>query len=44
MYDIFVHPGFVAHPCPLLIAVNKTDLPKCTDNQLLFKEIENELF
>ena len=43
LYDIFVHPAFVAHPCPLLIAVNKSDNAKCADNQVLFKEIEDEL-
>ena len=43
LYDIFVHPAFVSHPCPLLIAVNKSDNPKCVDNQVLFKEIEDEL-
>ena len=43
LYDIFVHPAFVAHPCPLLLAVNKTDLPKCDDNKFVFEKIEEEL-
>lgn len=43
LYDIFVHPAFVAHPCPLLLAVNKSDLPKCEDNQAVFSQIEQEL-
>ena len=25
LYDLFVNPTFVAHPCPLLLAVNKSD-------------------
>lgn len=36
-------PAFVAHPCPLLLAVNKSDLPACADNQVVFEKLENEL-
>ena len=44
LYDLFVNPAFVAHPCPLLLAVNKSDLPPCADNQVVFEKLENELF
>ena len=44
LYDLFVNPAFIAHPCPLLLAVNKTDLVKCEDNQVVFKAIEKELY
>ena len=43
LYDLFVSPAFVAHPCPLLLAVNKSDLPSCADNQVVFEKLENEL-
>ena len=43
LYDIFVNPRFVSHPCPLLIAVNKSDLPGCADNQTVVGQIESEL-
>ena len=43
LYDLFVSPAFVAHPCPLLLAVNKSDLPACADNQVVFEKLENEL-
>ena len=43
LYDLFVNPAFVAHPCPLLLAINKTDLAGCEDNQVVFKKIEKEL-
>ena len=43
LYDLFVNPTFVAHPCPLLLAVNKSDLPSCADNQVVFEKLENEL-
>lgn len=43
LYDLFVNPTFVAHPCPLLLAVNKSDLPACADNQVVFEKLENEL-
>lgn len=44
LYDIFVNPSFVSHPCPLLLAVNKSDLNGCEDNQAVFDRIENELY
>ena len=44
LYDIFVNPSFVSHPCPLLLAVNKSDLSGCEDNQSVFDRIENELY
>ena len=44
LYDIFVDPRFVSHPCPLLIAVNKSDLPGCADNQTVVGQIESELW
>ncbi|KNB41279.1 hypothetical protein JH06_5669 [Blastocystis sp. subtype 4] len=43
LYDLFVNPAFVTHPCPLLLAINKSDLPNCEDNQSVFEKIENEL-
>ena len=44
LYDLFVNPSFVTHPCPLLLAINKSDLPNCEDNQSVFEKIENELY
>lgn len=44
LYDLFVNPAFVAHPCPILLAVNKADLSKCDDNQVVFNAIEKELY
>ena len=44
LYDIFVNPAFVSHPCPLLLAVNKSDLSGCEDNQSVFDRIESELY
>ena len=44
LYDIFVNSSFVLHPCPMLIAVNKSDLPGCKENDAVFSEIEDELF
>lgn len=44
LYDIFVNSSFVLHPCPMLIAVNKSDLPGCKENDVVFSEIEDELF
>lgn len=43
LYDLFVNPTFVAHPCPLLLAVNKSDLCGCADNQTVYDAIENQL-
>ena len=44
LYDIFVNSSFVLHPCPMLIAVNKSDLPGCKENDVVFSKIEDELF
>ena len=44
LYDLFVNPSFVSHPCPLLLAVNKSDLFGCADNQTVYEDIEKELF
>ena len=43
LYDLFVNPTFVAHPCPLLLAVNKSDLCGCADNQTVYDAVENQL-
>ena len=43
LYDLFVNPTFVAHPCPLLLAVNKSDLCGCADNQTVYDAVESQL-
>ena len=43
LYDIFVDSAYLLHPCPVLIAVNKSDLPGCKENSVVFEEIEREL-
>ncbi|KNB41257.1 hypothetical protein JH06_5673 [Blastocystis sp. subtype 4] len=43
LYDLFVNPSFVTHPCPLLLAINKSDLFGCADNQTVYEDIEKEL-
>lgn len=43
LYDIFVNSSYLLHPCPILIAVNKDDLPGCKENSVVFDEIEREL-
>ena len=44
LYALFVNPAFIAHPCPLLLAVNKSDLFGCADNQTVYEDIEKELY
>ena len=44
LYDLFVNPSFVTHPCPLLLAINKSDLFGCADNQTVYEDIEKELY
>lgn len=43
IYDIFVNSSYLLHPCPILIAVNKSDLAGCKENSIVFDEIEREL-
>ncbi len=44
IYDIFVNSAYLLHPCPILIAVNKSDLAECRENAAVFDAIERELW
>ena len=32
---------YVDNPCPIMIAVNKSDLPECADHKKVLQDIEN---
>ena len=41
LFSVLTNEQFVENPCPILIAVNKSDLPNCAENAKVFQDIEN---
>lgn len=41
LFSVLTNEQFVENPCPILIAVNKSDIPNCAENAKVFKDIEN---
>ena len=44
LFSVLTNEQFVENPCPILIAVNKSDLPNCAENAKVFKDIENAVY
>ncbi|KAK8829122.1 signal recognition particle receptor subunit beta [Blastocystis sp. ATCC 50177/Nand II] len=41
LYYILTNELYVDNPCPIMIAVNKSDLPECADHKKVLQDIEN---
>ena len=44
LYYILTNELYVDNPCPIMIAVNKSDLPECADHEKVYKDIEHALW
>ena len=44
LFSVLTNEQFVENPCPILIAVNKSDIPNCAENAKVFKDIENAVY